>query len=450
MKPTICFISLGCAKNLVNSEQMMYLTEQAGYTVTGEPEGASAVVLNTCGFIDSAKSEAIDHILRLGELKREGRIGKILVAGCLAERYRQEILEELPEADGLLGCGSFHEVVSGIEAALRGETPCLFGDVDAPEAEIPRIQATPWYTAYLKIAEGCDNRCAYCVIPSLRGRYRSRSMEEIVREAEELARRGVRELIVVAQDITRYGTDRYGKRMLPELLRFLCRIEDFRWIRLHYLYPDEIDGELIRTIAREDKILKYLDIPIQHVNDEILRRMNRRGTKEEITALFRRLREEISDLVLRTSIICGLPGEGEAEFEELCDFLREAKIERAGIFPFSPEEGTAACDMPDQADRETAERRRMLLTELQSEIMDRFNEGLRGRLLTVLCEGIDEETGLFQGRSWAESPDVDGRILFTADRTVSPGEMVPVRILGAEDGTNVGRLEENDDKEDDD
>lgn len=443
MNGKVGFVSLGCAKNLVNSEQMVYLTREAGYEIVGDPEqGADAVVVNTCGFIESAKSEAIENILRLAELKKTGKIKKILVAGCLAERYKAEILQELPEVDGLLGCGSYHEVVRALDRALAGEMPSLFGNIDAPVDESPRLLSTPGYTAYLRIAEGCDNRCAYCVIPSLRGKYRSRPMEQVLAEAKELAAGGVRELIVIAQDITRYGTDLYGRRALPELLAKLCAIPELHWVRLHYLYPDEIDGKLIETVAREDKILKYLDIPIQHVNDAILRRMNRRGTKAEIAALFRRLRREIPGLVLRTSIICGLPGEGEAEFEELCDFLREAKIERAGVFAYSPEEGTPACSMTDRADGETAAHRVELLVDLQSRVMDEFNESLLGRRAEVLCEGYDAETGCFWGRSRADSPDVDGRVLFAAGRSVAPGEFVFVRLESAEDGVLSGTLEE--------
>ena len=273
----VAFISLGCAKNLVNTEQMMALCREAGYTVTGEPEGADVAVVNTCGFIDSAKSEAIDTILSIAPLKEQGRLGKLLVAGCLTQRYQDEILEELPEVDGILGTGSYTDIVPAIEAVLEGDTPTYFGDIDHTIEDGERLVSTPSYTAYLKIAEGCDNRCSYCVIPYLRGRYRSRPMESLLEEARGLAESGVRELMVIAQDITRYGTDLYGKRRLADLLRALCRM-DFHWIRLHYLYPDEIDQELIDVIAEESKIVKYLDIPIQHLSDKILRAMNRRGT----------------------------------------------------------------------------------------------------------------------------------------------------------------------------
>ena len=437
----VAFISLGCAKNLVNTEQMMALAAEAGNIVTGEAEGADVAVINTCGFIDSAKSEAIDEILKAAALKQEGRLWKILVAGCLAQRYQDEILKELPEVDGLIGTGSYADVVDAVKAVTEGERPVLFGDIDDTAEDGARLLSTPPYTAYLKIAEGCDNRCAYCVIPSLRGKYRSRTMESLLEEAETLAAQGVRELIVVAQDITRYGTDRYEKRRLAELLRELCKL-DFHWIRLHYLYPDEVDDTLIEVIAAEPKIVHYLDIPIQHISDGILASMNRRGTKAEITTLLGKLRQRIPDLVLRTSLICGLPGEGEAEFEELCDWLRDAGIQRAGIFPFSPEEGTPAAEMEHQVDAETARRRTELLVELQSRVMDAYNEAMLGQTVEVLCEGFDREMGCWAGRSYADSPDVDGHVYFTAAGRVEPGTFVRVLVTGVSDGDLMGELEE--------
>ncbi|MGI5936779.1 MAG: 30S ribosomal protein S12 methylthiotransferase RimO, partial [Oscillospiraceae bacterium] len=399
MSYKVAFISLGCAKNLVNSEQMLSLISKAGHRIISEPENADAVIINTCGFIESAKSEAIENILEMAQLKWAGKLRKIIVAGCLAQRYKEEILAELPEVDALVGVGSYGEIVQVLEEAMAGEgTPCRFGDKSAPVDELDRIVSTGPGWAYIKIAEGCDNCCAYCVIPFIRGRFRSRPMENIVREAEDLARRGVKELIVVAQDITRYGVDLYGKRSLPELLSRLCRIPGLHWIRLHYLYPDEIDEELISVIAGEPKILKYLDIPIQHINNGILRKMNRRGTGDEIRGLFKTLRRRIPGLVLRTSLIVGLPGEGEEEFQELCEFLREVRIERAGVFVFSPEEGTPAAAMPDQVDREIAERRAELVMELQSAIMDEFNASRIGQTLEVLCEGYDGELEYWYGR----------------------------------------------------
>jgi len=435
----VSFISLGCAKNTVNAEQMMALCRDAGMELLSAPEGADVVVINTCGFIDSAKSEAIDNILAMAELKAEGQIGKILVTGCLSQRYKQEILSELPEVDGILGTGSYSEIVPALQEVMGGGTPCRFGSIHAPVEELDRVLTTPPYVAYLRIAEGCDNHCAYCVIPSLRGKYRSRKMEDVLAEAKKLADDGVKELIIIAQDITRYGIDLYGSKKLSALLRELCKM-DFHWIRLHYLYPDEIDDELIDTIAEEPKILKYLDIPIQHCNDAVLKAMNRRNTKEELLELFYTLRGRIDGLVLRTSLIAGLPFEDEDAFDELCSFLREVRIERAGVFPYSPEEGTAAAKMLNRVDTAEAERRAELIVDVQSDIMDDFNESRMGEITEVLCEGWDGQSMSYVGRSWAESPDIDGRIYFTAEREVAAGEFVPVRITGAMDGELTGEL----------
>ena len=437
----VAFISLGCAKNLVNTEQMMALTRDAGYELVSDPEGADVAVLNTCGFIDSAKSEAIQNILELAALKDAGKLGKLLVAGCLSQRYQNELEQEMPEVDGVLGTGSYTDIVSALEEVTAGGHPRRFGDIDHTEEDGARVVSTPPYTAYLKIAEGCDNRCSYCIIPYLRGRYRSRSMESLLAEAKALADRGVQELIVIAQDITRYGTDLYGRRRLGDLLTELCKLP-FHWIRLHYLYPDEVDDDLIDVIAREHKILKYIDIPLQHINDGILKAMNRRSTKAEIIALLNKLRQRLPGLVLRTSLICGLPGEGEAEFEELCEFLQDAGIERAGIFQFSPEEGTPAAVMEHQVEPETAARRVELLVELQSRVMDAYNESRLGETLEVLCEGFDPDMGCYAGRSYADSPDVDGRVFFTAAGLVPAGTFVNVRITGTSDGDLTGEIEE--------
>ena len=319
----IGFISLGCAKNQVDCERMMYRVQEAGHTVKSDVVGSDVVVINTCGFIDSAKSEAIDYILQTAALKAEGLVGKILVTGCLSQRYQGDILKEMPEVDGILGTGSYTEIVPAIEKLLNGEQVVDFGSIDAPEVETGRIMTTAGHYAFIKIAEGCDNHCSYCVIPSLRGKYRSRQMDDVLYEARMLASSGVKELIVVAQDTSRYGTDLPGhKRLLPELLRKLCEIDGLHWIRVHYVYPDEIDDEFIQVMASEPKIVKYLDIPIQHCNSKILKLMNRRGDGEFLKALFARLRAGIPGLVIRTSLITGLPGEGEEEFAELCDFLR--------------------------------------------------------------------------------------------------------------------------------
>ena len=339
----IGFISLGCAKNQVDCERMMYRVQEAGHRVSGDIPGSDVVVINTCGFIDSAKSEAIDYILQTAALKAEGQVGKILVTGCLSQRYQGDILKELPEVDGILGTGSYTHIVPAIEQLLSGHQVVDFGSIDAPEEETGRVMTTPEHYSYIKIAEGCNNRCAFCIIPYLRGKYRSRQLDDVLYEARILAASGTKELIVVAQDTSRYGTDLEGhKRLLPELLRELCKIDGFHWIRVHYVYPDEIDDELIEVLATEPKIVKYLDIPIQHCNDAILSAMHRRGDKKLITELFAKLRSRIPGLVIRTSLITGLPGEGEAEFQELCQFLREQRLERVGAFVFSPEEGTAA------------------------------------------------------------------------------------------------------------
>ncbi|MDD7651857.1 MAG: 30S ribosomal protein S12 methylthiotransferase RimO [Candidatus Faecousia sp.] len=435
----IGFISLGCAKNQVNCEQMMYRLQEAGHEILQDVNGADVVVINTCGFIDSAKSEAIDNIIAMGQLKEAGAIGKILVTGCLSQRYQDEILEEMPEVDGLLGTGSYGEIVPAVEALLEGRSVERFGSIHAPEEEVGRVLTTPQHYAYLKIAEGCDNHCAYCVIPSLRGKYRSRQMDDVLYEARTLAADGVKELIVVAQDTSRYGTDLPGhKRLLGELLRQLCRIEGIHWVRVHYLYPDEIDDELIDVIASEPKIVKYLDIPIQHINNDILRRMNRRGNGAYVEELFQKLRERIPGLVLRTSLITGLPGEGEAEFQELCAFLKRAKLERVGAFAFSPEEGTPAAKM-EYPDSEVAAQRAEIVEELQSRIMDAYNEAMLGKTLEVLTDGYDPEEDLYYGRTYADSPEIDGRVWFTADRTVKTGSFVSVTVTGVRDGELTGQ-----------
>ena len=435
MEKTFAMISLGCAKNLVNSEQMLYLMSEAGYTLMPEPEGADLVIINTCGFIDAAKSEAIDNILQMAELKKAGKLGGIIVTGCLSERYQDSIQTELPEIDAVLGVGSFGEIVEAANAVMAKTGYRGFGDSSAPIEETPRVVSTGPGWAYLRIAEGCNNFCAFCAIPFIRGRYRSRSLENILEEAWDLAAHGVKELIVIAQDITRYGTDLYGKRCLARLCRELSQIEGIEWIRLHYLYVDQFDDELIDEIAHNDKIVKYLDIPIQHINNQILKRMNRRGTGDDIRSLFSKLRLKIPGLVLRTSLIAGLPGEGEAEFEELCEFLREARIERVGVFPFSPEEGTPAAAM-DHVDAETAQRRADLIMELQAPIMEDFCQRFAGQTLRVLYEYYDEDSGYHVGRSYADSPDIDGLVLFSGD--CQEGDMVDVLIQYSEDGLLYG------------
>ena len=431
------FISLGCAKNQVDCEQMMFRMREAGHEILADPDGADLVVVNTCGFIDAAKREAIDHILAMGQLKQAGRVGKILVTGCLAQRYREEILREMPEVDGVLGTGSYFDIVSAARQVMQGRTVSEFGNIHAPIEGGGRILTTPVHYAWLKIAEGCSNCCAYCVIPKLRGKYRSRPMEDVLREARELADRGVKELIVVAQDTTVYGADLGGKMLLPELLKRLCAIDGVHWVRVHYLYPESITDELLDVFAQEPKLLHYLDIPIQHVNDTILKNMNRRGSRADLERLIETIRRKLPDAVIRTSLIAGLPGEGEAEFEELCAFLKKYRLERVGVFVFSPEEGTRAAEM-EYPDETVAEKRASAIAELQSRIMDGYHEAQLGKTLEILCEDYDPERDLYSGRSFADSPDIDGVVWFSSEKPVDIGSFVPVELKEIIDGELYG------------
>ena len=437
----IGFISLGCAKNQVDCERMMYRVQEAGHTVKADIVGSDVVVINTCGFIDSAKTEAIDFILQTAALKAEGLVGKILVTGCLSQRYQHEIMNEMPEVDGILGTGSYTEVVAAIDALLEDQKVAEFGSIDEPEQETGRILTTPEHYAYLKIAEGCDNRCSYCIIPYLRGKFRSRQMDDVLYEARILAASGVKEIIVVAQDTSRYGTDLPGhKRLLPQLLRELCAM-DFQWVRVHYVYPDEIDDDFIEVMATEPKIVKYLDIPIQHCNSKILKLMNRRGDGNFLRQLFAKLRERIPGLVLRTSVITGLPGEGEEEFAELCEFLKEMRLERVGAFPFSPEEGTPAAEM-EFVDNEVAVARAQMVESIQSRIMDDYNEAMMGTTLDVVVDGYDEEFEQYFGRTYADSPDIDGRVWIATQDALSEGEFVKICMDGLVDGDLTGYIVE--------
>ena len=437
------FISLGCAKNMVNCEQMMALCRDAGMELCPSPEGCDAAVVNTCGFLSSANEEAIENILAMAELKKAGKLKKILVTGCMTQRYQGEVAKELPEVDGILGTGSYKDIVDAVETVMAGGTVSRFDDINAPVDEFSRVLTTPGHYAFLRIAEGCDNWCAFCIIPKLRGKYRSRTMEHVLAEARQLADSGVKELIVIAQDITRYGMDWDGKPHLADLLEELCKL-DFHWIRLHYLYPEWIDDGLIDVIAREDKILKYLDIPLQHCNDKILKKMNRRGDKKYLCALLDKLRERIPGLVLRTSIIAGLPGEGEEEFDELCDFLREQKLLRAGVFPYSREEDTPAYDMPDQIDEQTKQDRADILMREQAETSAALLAKTVGQTLTVLCEGYDPVAECFVGRSARDAYEIDGKVMFTARGSHKPeeGEFVRVRIEETLDYDLVGVTED--------
>lgn len=445
MKPKykVAFISLGCDKNRINLEQMMSLTQDAGHEITFDPVDADVCVINTCGFIDAAKEEGIANILDMARLKEEGRLTKILVTGCLSQRYREEIKADLPEVDGLLGTGSYTDIVTAIEDVMKpdGPMPEFYRDINVTDDDGLRVLTTPGYSAYIKIAEGCNNWCAFCAIPRIRGRYRSRTMENVLEEAKYLSEQGVQELIVIAQDITRYGTDLYGEHKLAALLRELCKL-NFHWIRLHYLYPDDLTDELIDVIATEPKIVHYLDIPLQHCNDDILAVMHRRGTKAQIIELLDKIRAKVPDIVFRTSLITGLPGETEEAFEELCDFLREQKLVRAGVFQYSPEEGTRAATMPNQVDPEVASRRLDLLVDLQSDIMDEFNENRLGETVEVLVEGFSAEMGCWQGRTYADSADVDGHVYFTAAGEIPAGTFVQVRLTDTVDGDMMGEIEE--------
>ena len=426
--PKIGLISLGCAKNLVDSEHMLALLRAAGWEITEDMAEADVGVVNTCGFIEAAKSEAIETILDVAQYKQTGRMKGLVVTGCLVQRYAEEMKTELPEIDALCGTGSYENIVDAANAALGGHKAAYMADMASAALEGDRSRLTPSYTAYFKIAEGCSNRCGYCIIPKLRGPYRSRGMDALLQEAKALADAGVKELIVIAQDITKYGMDLpEHKRLLPALLRELCKL-DFTWVRLHYLYPDQITDELVDVIASEPKIVKYLDIPLQHVSKRILRAMHRPGDGAEFASLIADLRQRIPGLVLRTSLIVGLPGETEEEFAELCSFLQETQIERVGVFEFSPEEGTEAAELPDQIDAETKANRRLIVEELQSGVLDDYNTARHGEVMDVLCEGFDDEQQLWFGRTYADSVEVDGHVYFESDDTPQAGEFVPVLI----------------------
>ena len=436
------FISLGCAKNQVNCEQMIWQTYEAGHEVALGAEDCDAVVVNTCGFLQEARDEAVGEMEKLAELKRTGQIQKIIVTGCMAQWKKDEMEELCPDADAFIGVGGYENIGQVLEQLEKGEKASLYGDIDAPVPEVDRVVCTSDYWAWLRIAEGCDNRCAYCVIPFIRGKFRSRPEEKILEEARNLAEAGMKELIVVAQDITRYGLDLYGRRALADLLPKLCAIEGIEWVRLHYLYPDEITDELIDVIANEPKIVKYIDLPIQHISTKVLKSMHRRGTGEEIRELFHKLRARIPGLVLRTSLIAGFPGETDEDFEELCEFLLEEKIERAGVFPYSPEPGSAAASYPDQVDEDVKRRRVELITDIQMRIVDEFCEGQVGRTLTVLCEGYDDETELFFGRSEYDSPGIDGIVHFEGEEGgVRPGDFYRVKITSTYDGELIGVID---------
>ena len=437
------FVSLGCSKNLVDTEMMLGILREHGIEITSQPKEADILIVNTCAFIQSAKEESITTILDMAEFKESGRCRSLIVAGCLGQRYKQELLDDMPEADAIIGTGAWNRIMEAVRETLKGNRVVIAGEDELLYDEhTPRITTTPAYTAYVKIAEGCNNRCAFCAIPMIRGKYRSRKIEDIKDEVANLAKNGVKEIVLIAQDSTEYGRDIYGKPCLAKLLRELCAVEDVQWIRTLYSYPTYFDDELIETIATEPKLVKYFDIPFQHINDEILKKMNRHTDGAYIRKLVTHLRERVPGAVFRTSLITGLPGEGEAEFEELCEFLKEYKLERVGAFVFSPEEGTRAAEM-EYPDTEIARERAERVAELQSRIMDEYNERCLGETMEALCEGYDPDEGSYFGRTYADSPDVDGKIWFTSEQHVKTGDFVRVRIVDTYDGELVAIAEDD-------
>ena len=434
-------ISLGCEKNRVDAEMMMARLQKAGYELVDDASCADVAIVNTCDFIEAAKKESIGEILELGKQKAAGQIKAIVVTGCMAERYQQEIRKELPEADAVCGIGADADIVEVVDRTLRGEHPELFPEKTLLPLCGERVHSTPLYSSYIKIAEGCDNRCSYCAIPLIRGPYRSRPMESILEEAKALAESGTKELIVIAQDTTRYGRDLYKKWMLPELLHKLGSVDGVEWIRLLYCYPDFMTEELMDTIAQEPKIVKYVDLPLQHCSGPVLRAMRRFGDRETLTALIGKMRERIPGLVLRTTVIAGFPGETEEDFAELCDFIKEIRFERLGCFAYSQEEDTPAAEMENQIEEEEKRRRAGRVMETQMGIMQDWGEAQVGRVFDVLTEGFDEETQCWFGRSYADAPEIDGRVYFTAADAPAPGQFVRVRITACMDCDLMGEAE---------
>ena len=422
-------VSLGCAKNQVDAEMLLYTLKQRGFTIVNDPAKADAVIVNTCGFIDSAKQESIDEIIELGKLKREGTIKAIIVTGCLAERYQDDITKQLYEVDAAIGIGANEKIADVVLDALDGKKTELFPDKLSLPLSGGRIQSTPPYTAYLKVSEGCDNCCTYCAIPLIRGKFRSRTIEDVLEEARELAAKGVVELNVIAQDTTRYGEDLYGEPQTAKLLAELCEIDGFRWIRLLYCYPDRVTHELIDVIAREDKIVKYIDIPLQHCNGEVLKRMNRRGNRESLTALLNKIKDRIPNVIFRSTFITGFPGETEEQFEELAEFAKDIRFQRLGCFPYSREEDTKAADYPDQLDDEIKQKRADIIMEHQQGVMADYCESLIGTEVEVLVEGWDRIAECWFGRTYADAPEVDGCVFFTSDgKKPVIGDFVTVKV----------------------
>ena len=441
MAYTVGMVSLGCAKNQVDGEMLLASLKEGGFQPVEDPSEADILLVNTCGFIESAKRESIEAILEAIQLKTEGTVQKVVVTGCLAERYQQEIHKELPEVDGVFGIGANGDIAAWLRAMLQEGFAQAFPEKGKMPLCGERELSTPEYFAYLKIAEGCDNRCSYCAIPLIRGGYRSRTLESIEEEARSLAKQGVQELVLIAQDTTRYGIDLYGKYALAELLTRLCAIDGLHWIRVLYCYPDSITDELLEVMAREEKVVNYMDIPLQHASGKILRAMNRRGDRQSLTALMQKIRDNVPGVVLRTTLITGFPGETEEDFTELAEFVRDVKFERLGCFAYSQEEDTPAALLPDQIDEEVKQRRAEIILDDQALRMEREAQALVGTVLEVLVEDYDPEEEAWFGRSYRDAPDVDGKVLFTAgDRELKPGTFVPVEITHAVDWDLRGRL----------
>ncbi len=438
-KGKVGFVSLGCAKNLCDTEVMLSHLAEAGYEIVSEETQADVVIINTCAFIESAKRESIDNILDIAWLKENHTLRGLIVTGCMAERYREELFREMPEIDAIVGVGGIHDIVSAVDGVLGGKKQITVLD---PKETCPlggdRIVTTGEAMAYIKIAEGCSNRCAYCAIPSIRGPMRSRTVEDIVAEAKDLDKMGVRELNVIAQDTSAYGVDIYGRYELPRLLREITENTKIPWIRLLYCYPDKITDELVAEIRDNDRILKYIDIPIQHISDPVLRRMNRHGDSAMIKDAIRRLREAVPGIVLRSTLIVGFPGETDEDFEQLCEFVKEAKIERLGAFTYSREEDTPAYSFPDQVDPQVAQDRYDVLMKTQLGISEEFNRSRVGKTLPVLCEGFDPVAESYYGRSPGEAADIDGKVWFTSPRPVNEGEILDVKITDSMDYDLVG------------
>ena len=429
MSTRVGMVSLGCAKNQIDAERMLYMLKEEGFEIVADAALADVVIVNTCGFIESAKQEAIDTILEFCTLKNEGRIKAVICTGCLAERYREEVMKEIPELDAVVGIGRNSEIVRIIRDLYAGDSAINeFGEKENLEIEGGRIISTQPFYAYLKIAEGCDNCCTFCAIPMIRGRFRSRPMENIIEEARWLAENGVTEIVVIAQDTTRYGEDIYGEPKLAELLKKLCGIDGIKWIRTLYAYPERITDELIDTIAAEDKLVKYLDIPLQHCDENILKRMNRSGSRESLTGLIGKIRERIPGVILRTTMLTGFPGETEEQFTELCEFIKEIKFERLGCFAYSAEEGTPAASFEDQVPLKVKEKRSEIIMEEQMFISDRFNEQQLGKTIEVVTEGFDRYAECWYGRSAMDAPEIDGKVFFTSDRKLREGEYVMVTV----------------------